>query len=63
MGLGGLCVIGYVYVDKNNNLVWDNGGNVGQGGVDDVMLYDVQVQYKVFFLINVLFGVLNMQMI
>lgn len=62
-GPGGLCATGYVYVDKNNNSVWDNGGNAGQGGADDVTLYDVQVQYKALFPINALFGASNMQTI
>jgi Flp pilus assembly protein TadG len=62
-GPGGLCAPGYVYIDKNNNSVWDNGGNAGQGGADDVTLYDVQVQYKALFPINALFGASNMQTI
>jgi Flp pilus assembly protein TadG len=62
-GPGGVCAPGYVYVDKNNNSVWDNGANSGQGGADDVTLYDVQVQYKALFPINALFGASNMQTI
>ena len=62
-GPGGLCAPGFVYVDKNNNSVWDNGANAGQGGADDVTVYNVQVQYKALFPINALFGASNMQTI
>lgn len=62
-GPGGLCATGFTYVDKNNNSVWDNGGVGGQGGADDVALYNVQVQYKALFPINSLFGASNTQTI
>ncbi len=55
-GPGGLCATGFTYVDNNNSGSWDDGGNTGQGGADDVTLYTVQVRYRSLFPINGLFG-------
>jgi Flp pilus assembly protein TadG len=46
----GTCNGGEPYQDNNNNSVWDaTGGNTGQGGAKDAVLYTVTVSYPRFF--------------
>jgi Flp pilus assembly protein TadG len=46
----GTCNAGEPYQDNNNNGVWDaTGGNSGQGGAKDAVLYTVTVSYPRFF--------------
>lgn len=42
----GLCNNGEAYMDMNNNGVWDqDGGNAGQGGARDKVVYTVTISY------------------
>ena len=46
----GTCNGGEPYQDNNNNGSWDaTGGNTGQGGAKDAVLYTVTVSYPRFF--------------
>lgn len=46
----GTCNGGEPYQDNNNNGIWDaTGGNSGQGGAKDAVLYTVTVSYPRFF--------------
>lgn len=46
----GTCDNGEQYEDANNNGTWDkDGGNAGQGGAKDAVLYTVEVSYPRFF--------------
>lgn len=45
-----LCDVGDQYTDANNNGVWDSdGGNGGQGGARDIVVYNVAVTYNHMF--------------
>lgn len=45
----GTCNGGEPYEDTNNNRSWDAGGNTGQGGAKDAVVYTVTVSYPRFF--------------
>ncbi|RYE01296.1 MAG: pilus assembly protein [Sphingomonadales bacterium] len=53
----GTCDGGEPYEDANRNGVWDkDGGNDGQGGAKDAVLYTVEVSYPRFFPIYKMIG-------
>lgn len=46
----GVCDLGEPYEDANGNGIWDaDGGDAGQGGAKDAVLYTVQVSYPHLF--------------
>lgn len=53
----GTCDNGEQYEDANRNGTWDkDGGNAGQGGAKDAVLYTVEVSYPRFFPIYKMIG-------
>lgn len=53
----GVCDAGEPYQDNNNNSVWDkDGGDGGQGGAKDTVVYTAQVSYPRVFPLNKLIG-------
>ena len=53
----GTCNAGEPYQDSNNNNVWDaDGGNGGQGGAKDNVVYTVTVTYPHMFPVTKLIG-------
>lgn len=56
----GTCDAGEPYQDDNNNSVWDkDGGNSGQGGAKDMVVYTASVSYPRLFPLNKLIGLSN----
>lgn len=55
-----ICDEGEPYEDANLNNIWDaDGGNAGQGGAKDAVVYTVEVSYPRFFPLYSLFGSSN----
>lgn len=55
--LNGRCDAGEPYVDANNNSAWDvDGGNAGQGGAKDRVIYTVTVTYPRMLPLNRFIG-------